>query len=286
MPTCKSVGIFFLTSILTMLLSATVMFIAPLPARFLRLSYGRTPYWIFTLVSTMAVVPISMAWSLSQFILLLTVGLFTDLEQLKVSTFYSAVSAVFISSVSFLFLLGTWARTQHTDLKTMLNAKISEFLTMTQRVQSAEFPLEAAQVVSLLPALIAISLMLLIFVSAIFIKAGSRQHALTAFKVPEYIIWFFIPALAGTFLVDPVKHFWLQKTLCNGLYILGAAYYFQGLAIVGFYLKRLKLNYFIKVALFFVLTVHLFVFVAAFGLSDVWFSYRSRQYKKMIKDNP
>jgi hypothetical protein len=281
----KSVGTFFFVSVLTTMLSATVMFIAPLPARFLRLNFGRPAFWLFTVLSSSVIAAWSLPWALSQFILLLTVGLFTDLEEMRLPIFYSALASVFISSLSFILLITVWAKSQKTDLASILRMRINEALAVTQKMQSVELPLDVPQVLALFPALVAICLMLVIFVSVMFVKGGVRQEKLTAFKVPEAVIWVFIGALAGTFLVDVNKYFWIQKAFCNTLYVVSAFYYFQGLAVVAFVLQRMKVNYFLKAAVFFLLTFHLFIFVAAFGLSDVWFGYRSKLYRKVVKTN-
>jgi hypothetical protein len=283
--TKKSVGVFFFVSLLTTMLSATVMFMAPLPARFLRLNFGRVAYWLFTVASSSVIAAWSLPWALSQFILLLAVGLFTDLEEMKVPLFYSALSSVFISGLSFILLITVWAKSQKTDLASVLKARINEALVLTQKMQSVDLPLDVPQVLALFPALVAICLMLIIFMSVMFVKGGAREEKLTAFKVPEAVIWVFIGALAGTFLVDVTKYFWIQKVFCNTLYVVSALYYFQGLAVVAFVLQRMKVNYFLKAAMFFLLTFHLFIFVAAFGLSDVWFGYRSRLYRKVVKTN-
>lgn len=294
MPTKKTAGQpggpsliqFIIMSVLTTLLSATVTFAAPLPARLLRLNYGRWAYWAFTILSSAALVPLSLPWAISQFILLLAIGLFTDLEQMNIPMFYSALSSVFISGLSFVLLIIMWARMNGQGLATVVRAKVDEALSMTQKMQSAELPVTADQVISMFPAVIAIGLMLLIFVSLVFGKAGDRKERLTAFQVPNFMIWLFISSLAGTFLVDAEKYFWVQKAFCNVLYVTSAGYYFQGLAVVGFFFKRLKVHYFLKAAVFLVLSLHLFIFVAAFGLSDVWFSYRSKWHRKTVKNNP
>lgn len=285
MATKKSVGVFLSISLLTTLLSATLIFFAPLSARFLRLNFGRAAFWIFALVSSSLISAWSLPWALSQFIVLLAVGLFTDLEEMKLPLFYSALSSVFISGLSFILLITVWAKSQKTDLASILKLRINEAIAMTQKMQSAELPLGTPEVLALFPALVAISLMLVVVIGAMFVKGGGRQEKLTAFKVPEAVIWVFIGALAGTFLVDVNKFFWIQKAFCNALYVVSAFYFFQGLAVVGFILQRMKVNYFLKVAMFFLLTFHLFIFVAAFGLSDVWFGYRSRLYRKVVKTN-
>lgn len=298
MPTKKTAGLssgqsliqFIVMSVLTTLLSATVTFAAPLPARLLRLNYGRWVYWAFTILSSAALVPLSLPWAISQFILLLAIGLFTDLEQMNIPMFYSALSSILISGLSLVLLIIMWARVNGMGLTAVLKTKIDEALSVTQKMQSMDMPITSDQVLSMFPAVIAISLMLLIFVSLVFGKPGDRKERLTAFQVPDFMVWLFIGAMAGTFLIDgetpDEKHFWVQKAFCNLLYVTSAGYYFQGLAVVGFFMKRLKVHYFLKAAVFLVLSLHLFIFVAAFGLSDVWFSYRSKWHRKTVKNNP
>ncbi|MCC6138784.1 MAG: DUF2232 domain-containing protein, partial [Bdellovibrionaceae bacterium] len=122
------------------------------------------------------------------------------------------------------------------------------------------------------------TLMLLVFVGTVFVRTATTERAMQ-FKVPAYFVWVFIVSLAGTFLIDPVKYFYVQKTLSNVLFFALAAYYFQGLAIMGFYFKKLRVNYFLRTVLFFAIGVHLFIFVAGLGLSDLWFEYRSKVLK-------
>lgn len=286
MPTRKNLGLFVLVSALTTALSAALMLMAPLPARYLRLSFGRTAYWLFAVASSTALFFFSPAWALSQFILLLLIGLYTDLEQNKVPTFYAGVISVFFSSVSLFFLLGTWARSQQTSLVPLIKGYVETALQASQKIQQLPVHVTAEAVMGAFPALVSFVLMVMVCISVLFVKPQSKTEKISAFRAPDSLIWVFIMALAATFLLDVQKAFYVQTAASNLLYFCGAIYYFQGLAVAGFFLQKMRVNYFLKAGLFFVLAFHLFVFVAVLGLSDVWFSYRSKWYKKLLKDNP
>lgn len=258
------------------------MFVAPLPARFLHLQFGRLAYWAFTLASSAALAVWQPQWALFQFTLLLVVGLFTDLEQLHIPTFYSAIASVFISVISFILLVTAWARFQGTRLVAFLNEHLAEALTAAGQMQNVETTIKPEYILSMMPALLSIMLMFLIFVSLVFVRSG-RREPLTAFKTPDVLIWPTIMTLAGTFLINPDEYFYAQKLSANLLYIFGAAYYFQGLSVLGFFFKRFRMNYFLKAVIFFVLGFHLFMVVIGIGVSDFWFNYRKTWYKGLMK---
>jgi hypothetical protein len=167
-----------------------------------------------------------------------------------------------------------------------LKKQVSDTILLSPQMKSLSVQVDAMQVVTILPAFVAFLLMILIFFAVLFIRPEGKKEKMTTFKVPEGTIWFFTLALAGSFLIDPNKAFLLQKTSYNILFICSALYYFQGLAVLGYVMDRLRVNYFLKVAIFFIMAFHLFALVVALGLSDVWFGYRSKVIKNLIKNNP
>jgi uncharacterized protein YybS (DUF2232 family) len=121
----------------------------------------------------------------------------------------------------------------------------------------------------------------------LFIRPLGTKDKITAFQVPDNLIWVLIASMAGSFLLDPLKMFVLQKVCFNILFVCSAAYYFQGLAVLGFLMDRVRLNYFFKVALFFILGFQLFAAVIALGVAEVWLGFRSKVFKNLIKkSNP
>ncbi len=286
MPFKKSAGQFVITSLLTTLLTASFLFMAPLGARYLHTTFGRLSYWIFATASTVGLVFLYPQWALAQMMVFLLIGLYSELEQQKVSRFYSALSAVVVSTTAVFFSLGVWAQVHKITLSAFLKKNVAEIVQLSQQLKSLPAPVDASQVVSILPAFLSLILMILVFFGVLFIRPQGKKDKMTTFKVPDAFIWVVIASLAATFLLDPIKAFVLQKMAFNVLFVSLCFYYFQGLAILGFAMARVRLNYFLKVALFFVFAFHLFAVVVALGLSDVWFSYRSRVFKNLIKNNP
>lgn len=286
MPFKKSAGQFVITSLLTTLLTATFLFMAPLGARYLHTTFGRLSYWIFAALSTVGLVFLFPQWALAQMTVFLLIGLYSELEQQKVSRFYAALSAVVVSVTAVFFSLGVWAQVHKLTLSAFLKKNVAEIVQLSQQLKSLPAPVDATQVIAVLPAFLSLILMILVFFGVLFIRPQGKKDKMTSFKVPDTFIWVVIASLAGTFLLDPLKVFVLQKMAVNILFVSLCFYYFQGLAILGFAMARVRLNYFLKVALFFVFAFHLFAVVVALGLSDVWFSYRSRVFKNLIKNNP
>lgn len=275
----RTAGLFVGASLLTTLLSGTFLFLAPIPARHLHMNHGRAPYWAFTIISTFAILLFSPQWALAHASVLLLMGLFTELEDHKISSFYAGSIAIILTGLSMLLVGLIWGKVTGVSTLASLKDNIAEVVTQYQALRGAkDVDFNAKTVLSLLPAIMSATLMLLVFVGTVFVRTKSSVKALE-FKVPPYFIWVLIGTLAGTFLVDPVLYFYVQKAFSNLLFFALAAYYFQGLAIMGFYFKKLRINYFLRTVLFFAISVHLFIFVAGLGLSDLWFDYRSNLYK-------
>ncbi len=95
---------------------------------------------------------------------------------------------------------------------------------------------------------------------------------LTLWKAPELLVWFVIAG--GVMLLLPLSEFKLPGI--NLLIVVGTVYFLQGLAIVAFYLERMKMPFFVKGFLFAVLFLQQFASMAtaALGLFDVWFDFR------------
>lgn len=280
----KSAGLFVGASLLVTLLTGSFLFLAPIPARYLHMNHGRLVYWAFSVISSLAILLIAPQWAVAHAAVLLLMGLYTELEEQKISSFYSATSAILITGLTVFLMVLVWGKITGISTLAALKTNLNEVLAQYKGLRGANEPtIDVATVLSLMPAIMSATLMLMVFVGTVFVRNASAIRALQ-FRVPSYFIWVFIAALAGTFLVDPIKNFYIQKTMSNLLFFSLAAYYFQGLAIMGFYFKKLRINYFLRTILFFAIGVHLFIFVAGLGLSDLWFDYRSRAYKAPLNN--
>jgi uncharacterized protein YybS (DUF2232 family) len=98
------------------------------------------------------------------------------------------------------------------------------------------------------------------------------QEELTLWKSPEYLVWLVIAS--GLMMLLPIED--LKVLGLNLLIVTGTIYFFQGLAIVGFYLVKWKLPFFVKGLVYTVLFLQQFASMAAavLGLFDVWFDFR------------
>lgn len=225
-------------------------------------------------------------WALAQMSVFLLMGLYSELESQKVSRFYSALSAVAISVLAVFFSLSLWSQSQKIALSTFLKKQIASTVMLSPQMKGLSSSVDATQIVSVMPAFLALIFMILVFFGILFVRQEGRQDKLSTFKIPEHLVWTLVLALAGTFLLDVQKVFILQKVAVNILFVLLCFYYFQGLAVLGFFMHRARLNYFLKVAIFFVLAFHLFAVVVALGISDVWLNYRAKILKNYVKNNP
>jgi len=289
MPTRKNLGLFILVSVLTVVMTMPPygpMMLASLPARYLRLGFGRLVFWVYTVGMATALFFYSPAWALALFILLLLIGLYADLEQNKVPTFYAGAVSVFFAAMSLFFLIATWARAQHMSLVPFLRGQMNLALAEEMKQLPMKMNVTVDMMLSMMPGLVAATLMIILGVSALLVKSPNRTEKMSAFRAPDAMVWVFIASLAGTFLVDPIKGFYVRAVAENVLFLCTTVYYFQGLAVLGFFLQRLRVNYFVKTGIFILFAFYLVFFVPALGLSDVWFSYRSKWYKKLLKDNP
>ncbi len=286
MPSTKRASQFAVVSLLTTLLTASFLFMAPLGARYLHMSYGRWQYWLFAAVSTTGLIFVFPQWALAQGIVFLLMGLYAELELQKVSRFNAAFSAVATTLVAAFFAMTVWAQSKNVGLITFLKNQVSETMLASPQIKDLPVPIEAMQIVTMLPALVAFLMMILVCFGVLFIRPLGKKEKITSFQVPDNMIWVLIASLAGSFLVDPIKMFVLQKVCFNLLFVCSAAYYFQGLAVLGFLMDRVRMNYFFKVALFFVLGFQLFAAVVALGVAEVWFNFRSKVFKNLIKSNP
>ena len=99
-----------------------------------------------------------------------------------------------------------------------------------------------------------------------------ERESLCLWKSPEHLVWFVIAG--GLMLLLPVSGF---KVLgINLILVMGTVYFFQGLAIVAFYIERWRAPLFVKGLVYAVLFLERIASmgVAALGLFDVWFDFR------------
>ncbi|MCE9625612.1 MAG: YybS family protein [Deltaproteobacteria bacterium] len=109
-------------------------------------------------------------------------------------------------------------------------------------------------------------------------KVFSSLGPLKAWRLPFLGVWIVIGfAFLAIFDAYVLKIEWLKLAAMNAFIVFTLVYFFQGLAIVAFYLNRWKLSPMIRLALYSVLILFfqpLSFLLVAFGFFDSWFDFR------------
>lgn len=134
--------------------------------------------------------------------------------------------------------------------------------------------------VGLLPALVAGTCLMTVWASLLAVRGLLRRRGLPVpdygpldhWKAPEMLVW---PVIAcGLMLLLPSL---VAKTVgLNGLLILMVIYFFQGLAIIAYFLRSKKVPRPARILLYALIALQQIVMLAvvAVGFFDMWFNFR------------
>ncbi len=140
---------------------------------------------------------------------------------------------------------------------------------------------EAGQVIlNLAPGLLTVGSLLLAWANLLLARRASapggqakpEQQRLCLFKLPEQLVWLVILAGAVTWVGEG----WAYWAGVNALLVLGVAYFFQGLAVLAYWLEKKNAPRLLRLGVYILLAVEVFlaVLVALAGLFDIWFNFR------------
>jgi len=109
-------------------------------------------------------------------------------------------------------------------------------------------------------------------------QAAAFLRPLIFWKAPERLVWLLIAAGALMALTEGLW-FWVGANL---VMILGVLYFFQGLAVLAFWLGKKNVPPFLRTGIYILLALEFFlaVLVAAAGLFDLWFNFRRLNSQK------
>ena len=135
-------------------------------------------------------------------------------------------------------------------------------------------------IVRTIPAIITISTLFVAWINLLIARPILKNRSLTdpdfgalnMWKAPEYLVWGVIGCGAALFLpATAIKIIGL-----NGLLILMAVYFLQGIAIVSYYFEKKRLPRFIRFFLYALIAVQHLVLLAVIGLGffDMWINFR------------
>ncbi|MFH0799640.1 MAG: DUF2232 domain-containing protein [Pseudomonadota bacterium] len=112
--------------------------------------------------------------------------------------------------------------------------------------------------------------------------AFAHVHNVARFRLPDYAIWGVI-GCGLAFFADhyAIRTGWLEMAAVNCMIGVGALYFFQGLAVVVYFLQGVRLPLIKMIAygaiIFFFQTIGMVI--VAIGVADVWVDFRLRSWK-------
>ena len=146
--------------------------------------------------------------------------------------------------------------------------------------QESEFKELARFVIAAFPALVVMGVVLAAWANFMLArrllqKVGTwpgAEYDLKRWLAPDQLVWVVIGCGVGSFL----SLGWIKVLCLNGLLVLGLIYFFQGLAIVAFWMERFNAPTFVRTIIYILVAFqyHLTLGVSALGLFDMWFDFR------------
>ncbi len=265
-----------ITSLLGLVLSYAFVFLAALPIRYLRLTFGRKTFLLTTIALLGVVVTfghLDMAISYGSICLL--IGFYRELEEKNVSIFFASLFAVLTTMSANIFALMGYARISGSNIQNFMTEKAQPLLLQIQQIpRFQEATLES--LIWYLPSMFTITLMIVIFVSLTAVNrlplSRNQNIAVRMFRLPDWMVWVFIASLGGTFVQTTLA--WLPLVSMNVLAVTLAGYFFQGLAVFTHFLDRLRIFGFWRMLAYFLVFFQMFIFISGLGILDYWFDFR------------
>jgi uncharacterized protein YybS (DUF2232 family) len=132
----------------------------------------------------------------------------------------------------------------------------------------------------ILPSIVVVATLFLVWTNLLlarYLFQSRRLHypdfgRLNQWKAPEPLVW----AVIASGILLLVGHSGLTIIGINGLIVLMMVYFFQGIAIVSFYLEKKQLPRFLRILLYGLIAMQqlLLLLVVAVGFFDTWIDFR------------
>jgi uncharacterized protein YybS (DUF2232 family) len=206
-------------------------------------------------------------------------------------------SMVFVVTAGFLlYVYGSWSAIVQ-DLRASLAEHLATALRVHETMGFTQESIEAIKermpaitetILQVLPGLVFVSLSLVVLLNVLFLCRRFPERRpewlsldnLREWHAPEPLVWALIAC--GFSLFIPGVEF-LQTAAINILLVIGACYFFQGLAIVAYFFQKSRVPYFLRMVTY-VLIIFQQVFtllVVGLGLFDLWGDFRRLKKKDL-----
>lgn len=273
------------TSILGLILSYAFVFLAALPIRYLRLTFGRSTFFMTSAASIGILIAFSLwQWALMYLTLSLLIGFYCELEDRKISIFIASAATIAVTLLTSAFIFLGFSKLTGMHLMAMFKEKSTPILAQLQQIprfQNATFE----TILWYIPSAMIITMMVILFVAITVSRVPNSQsynRSLKMFRLPDWTIWFFIGGLGATFI--PTSSHIVSLVGMNVLAIVLACFFFQGLAVFTYFLDRIQIYGFWRMLAYFLIFFQMFILVSGLGILDYWFDFRqpSNSYKQNL----
>ncbi|MCB9027368.1 MAG: DUF2232 domain-containing protein [Bdellovibrionaceae bacterium] len=259
-----------------------------IPLNGLYRSMGRLYYWLFWLAVAGALFSLGFpAMAIGMSTLTLLVGIFNEVRRHGYTNLTAGfISVSFSSTLSFVGAF-FWAKWNQIKWYPFFEKYISEnVLKYLPQTEGGSFNFDVKQIIVQIPSAVVIVFILSLFLTIIFEKKLLTwlkspvlyKETLQAFRLPDSSIWIFISSLLMAFIKSDAL--WVNAVGLNLLNIISLMYFFQGLAVISFYLRMTKATPFWSSLIYILAILQLFIAVVFLGVMDYWFDFRRKMIKK------
>jgi len=274
----------------------------PLPTLYYRTKLGRKygaiipAAAVLLLIVMLGGLSITIVFFLEPLLIGFVLGEFFELNLSVERTVAYTCAAVLLIGIVVLYLYSSLSAT---SIKTLVSENVRKYIELTIELYKGMgiIPADVDKdpdflkeihffFVGILPALVIASTLFYIWATLILAKPIliSRNlnypgfGPLNLWKAPEFLVWIVIGC--GLMLLIPETS--LKLLGINGLLILMPVYFFQGIAIVAFFFEKKQLPRFLRIVLYSLIAVQLFLWpvVIGMGFFDVWLNFRKLKTAK------
>lgn len=252
--------------------------------RVLRQKYGFLAFWSAGVILSSGTVDL---WFLIASVWV-TVGLYSELEAKGVRWIWGGISSVALGTM--VLLGGSFGLAQANGIVTLSQlADVAKtfFKERTLIQLPAEF--DFMTLVHQAPSIAIIAIVLVLAHALIFEKAVYRwfriprerfaaQIKLLDFKLPDIFVWIGMVAFLGA----TMDWKWQNHSI-NILNVCVVLFFLQGIAVLEYFYKALRVGFFVRALGYFLFVFQLFVVLAFVGFIDFWVDFRKRIRKLPIK---
>ncbi len=284
---------------LATLLSALTVVLGVAPFRVLRVTYGRSLFWLsgIFVASLLAATGLE-ANGLIVLALVVLTGVYSEIEEHGGSVFTSGAVAGLASFGTTVLAIGVWLHETKVNLLAEARAELAPLATKMAEMNSGGDSINSTfnvdTLVQQMPSGLAITLFVALALGLILasrvaylwrISSPSlvAKESLTTYRVPDATIWLLMIAILGSFLHHGIAALEIVST--NVLNVVIMLYFFQGLAVVTQGFRRFKISPFWQGIWYFLIVVQLFLLVSLVGMADFWLDFRERFTRRPAEPN-